>query len=66
MGRYKYNFEKIKSKFIHINSYLNVKFILNFFKRRSINSKKSLIHKNNHICNIHTLGELKGYILLNY
>ena len=47
--------QKIKSKFIHINIYLNVKCILTFFKLLTL--KITLLHKKNHSCNIHTLGD---------
>ena len=56
-GKLKYNFENIKSKFIHINIYLKVKCILTFLN--VLTPKISLIHKNNHISNTHTLGDTR-------
>ena len=46
---------KYTSKFTHINIYLNVKCILTFLV--VLTPKLSLIHENNHICNIHTMGD---------
>ena len=42
-GKLKHNLKKIKSKFIHINIYLNVKCLLTFLN--VLTPKISLIHK---------------------
>ena len=54
-GKLNYNCKKIKSKFAHITMYLNVKCIQTFLV--VLTPKISLKHKNNHIRNIHTLGD---------